>query len=194
MFDYIHLDLEHLPRGAYSEGTRKPSEFLENLMPAFHWLSEKQSEWGMDMEGAYAVPLYAHAFIALCKQMPSAYDVELITGDEADGGYAPEDFELYVFQRQLIRLIDHLDDATLPGQRFGWQSDDPDHDGYYLLGVWTDWDKLDLMIEMGECASISDLEDLEDEFDEKVRFLLYEEDGYAALYSARDREMIWEAE
>lgn len=177
MFDQLDHDDEHLTYGAILEGSDKPSEVLDAMLPYLEWAGMKHMEWGSDPTGSLTPFLMAEALRLLAKSSPH-YDVGL---DYEGDGY---DDELLVMtlHEQVRQLIEYLDDFTAPGQRFGFSKGD--------LGVWTDWDSIDIMIERGECVEIGHEDDL-DQLDGPIRFALLDTGETLSFYSVSDGQPIW---
>jgi hypothetical protein len=178
MFD-LSLDLEdeHLTYGVILEGSQKPSEVLEAMLPYLEWGGHKQMEWGSDYVSAMTPYLMAEALKCLCRSS-SHYDVSL----DEDGDEYTEELEVMVLLNNVKELIEHLDTFCAPGQRFGFDQGD--------LGVWTDWASIDTMLANGEAVEIGHPDDI-DQLDGKIRFALYEDGEALTFYAVSDRAIIW---
>jgi hypothetical protein len=178
MFDFpLDMEDEHLTYGPILEGSQKPSEVLDAMLPYLEWGSHKQMEWGMDFVSAMTPYLMAEALKCLCRSS-SHYDVSL---EESEDEFT-EELEVMVLHGTVRSLIEHLDDFTAPGQRFGFDRGD--------LGVWTDWPSIDDMIEKGDCVEIGHPAEI-DKLDGKIRFALLDEGESLTFYAVSDGSVIW---
>jgi hypothetical protein len=182
MFDELfHLPLdmedEHLPYGMILEGSQKPSEVLEIILPYLEWAGNKHMEWGSDATGSMTPFLIAEALRLLCRSSQH-YDVSL----DYEGDGLDEELMVMTLHERVQELIEYLHDFCAPGQRFGFDRGD--------LGVWTDWKSIDTMIEQGDCAEIGHPDEL-GQLDGKIRFALYDDGENLTFYAVSDGSIIW---
>jgi hypothetical protein len=178
MFDLsLSDDDEHLVYGAILEGSQKPSEVLEAVLPYLEWAGWKQMEWGSDPTGSMSPYLIAEALRLLCKSSQH-YDVDL----DYEGDGLSEEMMVMTLHKRIEELMNFLDDFTAPGQRFGFDQGD--------LGVWTDWRSIDMMIEQGERAEITHPADI-DQLDGKIRFALLDDGENLTFYAVSNGSIIW---
>jgi hypothetical protein len=179
MFDFpLDHEDEHIPYGMILEGTQKPSEVLDAMLPYLEWASHKSLEWGGDLASSHSPFIVASGLLLLAKSSPH-FDVSL--DDDGDGDYGLE-MDVLTFHALIRELMEHLDGYTAPGQRFGFSEGD--------LGVWTDWPVIDRMIERGECAEIDHPDDLDD-LEAPVRFALLDDGERLSFYAMSDGATIW---
>lgn len=182
LYEYPDEELDELPRGIRYEGERRPAEVIEAIQGDLHWLCHKALEWGHDFEACHELTIRAEAYRALAR---SSMHWNIPMPDDDEDLY--DDFEAYVFGLMVNHLIEILDQYTAPLQLYGWKGDQ--------LGVWIDWDAIDLMTEQGDIVTISHPDELLDtEWVESLSaaYALYEDDGYVALYD-RSGAFLWEA-
>lgn len=177
MFDFnLSIDDEHLPYGAILEGSTKPSDVLEAILPFLQWAAYKTAEWGADYIDAMSQCIIAEGLHKLARSS-AHYDVSMV-GDPDDP--SEDEVEVLALHYAVGRFIEVLDEFTAIGQRFGFDDGD--------LGVWTDWDTIDNFIKTGEIIEIDHPDDLDDLKDAgpRARFALLDTDEELTLFSLQD--------